>query len=536
MNFRRLAAVLTAAALTTTACGGSQETAPPPTSLEGGQVVFAVNDLPTSWNPASTAWAGPATTIARTFLDPLVVVDQNGGWQPYLAESLTPNADATQWDITLRDGITFHDGTPLNAEALVANLNNALGGIVLGPPLKSVTDITIANPLTVRITLNERHANFPLLFTSQGGYILAPATLTAYANGETGVRPIGTGPWQFSIDDSDGVIVTKNRNYWRFDADGNRLPYLDKIEFRLEPDVLTRRILLESGDIDALLDNTPAQVRQWADGTLSPGFTVIVDDNFSDRTYGALNTQTGPFFDVRLRRAAALATDRQAVVDLVGGGYPATDGPYTPDSPWYASSGWPDPNPDEAKRLVAQWTAENNGVPPQVDLVVSQGINQLKLAQTLETQWENVGFNVNVRSFPTEQFIVELVTGQFDALVVQQFSSVDPVGDESFWRAQTINPEGQLSLNFPRFSNGVIEEGLRQARATTDYETRKAGYTAVWREWAKEFPYLFLFSSPQAAVSSPRIQNVGILTTPDGQQAAEFSWGGTWLTQTSETK
>jgi peptide/nickel transport system substrate-binding protein len=529
---RLLIAAITSALLLSSCSSSSGNTEEKTATLEGGQIVFAVNDLPTSWNPASTAWAGPATTIARTFLDPLVVVDEQGNWLPYLAKSFTPNADATQWDITLRSDITFHDGTPLNAEALVANLDNARAGIVLGPPLKNVIDIVIANPMTVRLTLSEKHANFPLLFTSQGGYILAPATLEAYARQEKGIRPVGTGPWQFSIDDSDGVIVTKNQNYWRFDANGTRLPYLDKIEFRLEPDVLTRRILLESGDIDALLDNTPEQVRQWDERTLSPGFDIVISDDFTDRTYASLNTQAGPFFDVRLRRAVALATDRQTIADLAGGGYPVTDGPFTTNSIWHAESGWPQPNPEEAAKLVSQWTAES-GQAPDVDLVVSQGIGQLKIAQSLETQWENVGFKVNVRSFPTDDFIVQLVTGQFDVVVVQQFSSVDPIADESFWRAQTINPAGQLSLNFPRFSNDVIEEGLSQARATTDYDTRKAGYTAVWREWAKEFPYLFFFNSPQAAVSSPRIQNVGVLTTPDGEQAASFSWGGTWLTQTS---
>lgn len=529
-------AVLSAAVSACSKMEGDDSNSEISAPVSGGQIVFALNDLPTSWNPASTAWAGPATTIARTFLDPLVVVDENGSWAPYLAESFTPNENSTVWDIKLRENIFFHDGTPLTANALFLNMQNARSGIVLGPPLANVLDITEIGPLTLRITLTERHANFPLLFTSQGGYVLAPATLEAFTTGKPVNKPIGTGPWMFSVEDNKGVIVTKNQNYWRKDQNGNQLPYLDKIEFRLEPDVLTRSILLESGNYDALLDNTPSQIRSWQEGNLPEGFNLVEDLTFSDRTYGSFNTQEGAFRNVLLRQAAVLAADRETIAESVGGGFPVTDGPYSPQSQWHAPSGWPKRDTTKAQELVAKATAENGGVPPKISLIVSQGVNQLQLAQQLEKDWERVGFEVEVKSFPADTFIVQLVTGQFDVAVVQQFSGADPVSDESFWRGQTIRETGSISLNFPRFSNEVIEEGLRQGRAVSDYETRKAGYTAVWREWAKEYPYLFLFNSPQAAVSSSRVVNLGEMTTPEGTQAAPFSWGGIWLTETWATR
>jgi peptide/nickel transport system substrate-binding protein len=518
----------------TTSCSTSpnepeQQTLPDP--VEGGQIVFAINDLPTSWNPASTAWSGPATTVARTFFDPLVIINEQGSWSPYLG-NFTSNEDSTIWEISVREDVTFHDGDPLTAESVYANIQNSITGIVLGPPLQSVISVEITGPLTLKLTLSESHANFPLLFTSQLGYIISPKTLNAYKEGKKGIRPIGTGPWKYSVEDGRRVIVTKNQNYWRKDTNGNQLPYLNQIEFLYEPDVLARRLLVENQDVDALLDNTPKQVKRWQENGYPEGFTSITDKNFSDRTYINLNTQTGPLADVRLREALALTTNRQAIADIASDGFfPVTDGPYSPSSPWYAESGWPEINKEKAKALVAQWKQES-GLDPEISLIAAQGSIQVTMAQELERQWEEVGFVVNTKSYPTDKFIVELVTGQFDALIVQQFSAVDPIADESFWRAQTIGPEGSLSLNFPRFSNDVIEEGLRQSRATSDFDTRKAGYTAVWREWAKEFPYIFLYNSPQAVLAAPRVNNVGTITTPEEIKAAPFSWGATWVTET----
>lgn len=531
---RTLTVVLVAFLTVLPACSNTPEASPPPPSSEprmGGQLVFAVNDFPSSWNPASSAWSGPATTMARTFLDPLVVINERGEWSPYLADFIS-NDDFTSWLIKLKEGVKFHNGESLNADVLVANLENARAGIVLGPPLRSVTDITVEDPLTVRIVLSERHANFPFLFTSQGGYVFAQETLERFKTGDTS-NPIGTGPWQMQAQDPNRVVVTKNPNYWRSDANGTQYPYIQRVTFRYAPDLQTRKLGIENQDFDAVLENTPRTLVKWIEGNYPEGFSLLIDDNYSDRTYGNFNTQTGVFGDIRLREAIVLGTDRNAIAQLASDGFfPPTDGPYSSNSRWFSPSGWPEiSDVAKARSLVTQWTAEA-GAPPPVNLVVSQGVLNLAVGQELKKQWDNLGFKVTLSSYPTEQFIVKLVQGAFDVLVVQQFTSVDPVADESFWRAQTVAEPGGIGLNFPRFTNDIIEQALEQGRATKDYQTRKAGYATVWEEWAKRFPYLFLYNSQIAVLSSPRVSNMGSLQAGDATQALRFSWGATWLTET----
>lgn len=495
----------------------------------GGQVVFAVNDLPTDWNPASTAWSGPSTTVARTFLDPLVVVNEDGDWSPYLAD-FTPNGDATEWTLTLQEGVTFHNGDPFDADTVAANIENARSGILLGPPLRSLETVEILDPLTLRLSLNEQHANFPLLFTSQGGYMFAKQTLAEFASGGT-LRPIGTGPWRFSVDDGETVVVNRNENYWQKDDNGNTLPYIDRVEFRYEPDPQTRRIDIESENVDILLENTPEAVAAWENGEYPEGFTLVSSGDLTERTYVSLNAQSGPFADKRLREAVTLATNKERIADIASDGfYRPTDGPFSTNSRWHSPSGAPEQDLSRARTLVQEWTFENRGVPPEVELVVSQGVLNLGIGQELDSQWEEVGIQVNLRSYPTQDFIVKLVSGEFDAIEAQQFSAVDPIGDESFWKAETISPEGQIGLNFPRFSSDLVNKALTEARATTDYSTRRAAYATVWTAWANEYPYIFLFNSPNAALSAPRVSGVGELLSTNGTTALPFSWGGTWLT------
>ena len=136
-----------------TACGSSSNTssprsteAPPPPQ-SGGSIVVGTSSEVDGFNPLSNQWSGPAYQIGRAVYDPLVVMDKNGQWQPYLAKSITPNADFTVWTFELRPGITFHNGEKLDADALALYFEKATTS-----PLSSQgfpeQPIVIARPVT----------------------------------------------------------------------------------------------------------------------------------------------------------------------------------------------------------------------------------------------------------------------------------------------------------------------------------------------------------------------------------------------------
>ena len=170
---------------------------------------------------------------ARTVFDPLTIITANGGWAPYLAESVVPNADYTAWTITLRPNVVFHDGTPCNGAALLTNLEaqakSLLTGIVLSPTLVSITQ---TGPLAVTITFKTPWVPFPYYLAGgiggQIAYVAAPSML-ANPNGTS--HPVGTGPFVFKewVPNSH-FTATANPHYWR-----PGLPYLDADHLQADP-------------------------------------------------------------------------------------------------------------------------------------------------------------------------------------------------------------------------------------------------------------------------------------------------------------
>ncbi len=127
--------------------------------------------------------------------DTLTAVDINGKVQPYLAQSVTPNADATVFTITLRPGIKFHDGSPLDGDAVAQSLIANVKSPQNGPALFNVSDIKPTGPLTATVTCKESWPAFPYYLAYQIGTVMAPSMLASPNGGN--LKPIGTGPFAF---------------------------------------------------------------------------------------------------------------------------------------------------------------------------------------------------------------------------------------------------------------------------------------------------------------------------------------------------
>ena len=118
-------AIAVALILGVSACGSSSDTSSPssteapPAPQSGGSIVVGTSSEVDGFSALSSQWSGPAYQIGRCVYDPLVVMDKDGHWQPYLAKSITPNADFTVWTFELRPGVMFHNGEKLDADALV---------------------------------------------------------------------------------------------------------------------------------------------------------------------------------------------------------------------------------------------------------------------------------------------------------------------------------------------------------------------------------------------------------------------------------
>ena len=258
----------------TAAPGGSEAptseagstTAPAAQATPGGKVIMGIEaDTSSPWMPAEMVCALSCHQIIKTVYDPMLIPNEDGGWSPYLLESLTPNADYTVWTMKARPGITFHDGTPLDGAALADNVTRFQKGILTGAYFSNVESATVnpADPLAVDVKMKTPWVTFPeVLLIGQIDYIASPTWMAAADKDETlKSKPVGTGPFVFEdYKPNEFFKAKKNPNYWN-----KPYPYLDEIEFRPIPDALNRRDALKSGAVDLIHTDNGQVITEFRD-------------------------------------------------------------------------------------------------------------------------------------------------------------------------------------------------------------------------------------------------------------------------------
>jgi peptide/nickel transport system substrate-binding protein len=215
--------------------------------LTGGEITIGIVSETNSWYPPEAEWAFAAgEVVADAFYETLFTRTGTGELIPHLAASdAVPNTDATQWSVTLRPGITFHDGTPLDADSLV-EMGELWDEGRFATPGEGVETTTKVDDLTVTYGLYDPDPAFVATLAVRRGAAFSPTAARAFGD-SAGEHPVGTGPFVFQSWTRDSQLVaTRNPNYWQ---DG---PYLDKVTFRVLVDINSRMASLESGDIDVI--------------------------------------------------------------------------------------------------------------------------------------------------------------------------------------------------------------------------------------------------------------------------------------------
>jgi ABC-type transport system substrate-binding protein len=474
--------------------GSGGTSAPQP----GGTLVFGIEAETQAWNPTTSRFAISGHTVASSIYDPLMTIDQDGNPQPYLAESVTPNLDFTEWRIKLQDGIRFHDGTPLTADAVQADLDAHRGSALTGAVLDNVADVQVEDELNVVVTMVEPWASFPYMLSANIGYVFAPSML-ADTDGEQ--TPIGTGPFQMEEwSPGESVNVIRNDDYWR---EGR--PYLDGIEFRVIPDPTERAEALRSGDVDLIHTVRDEDVLQFR----SDAEVNLIEDDSGEENFAMLNTEAAPFDDPLVRQALAMATDQQRLVDVLGSGIVREATSLFPEGlPWHPDDpGYPAFDPDQAAVLVAQ-SEELTGQPVRFTFTTTPTTDNLSSAQLLEAMWEEVGMEVEVATVEQSELINLAITGEFQAVNFRLFGSPDPDGEFVWLHSSHSEPVGEISLNFSRMENPVVDAALEAGRTTDDPEVRERSYQTLAQEVNTTLPFVWLQQTLWALVARSSVQGL----------------------------
>jgi peptide/nickel transport system substrate-binding protein len=494
-------------AMLLTACGNSGSSSNAANigkPVHGGAITIGVDAAPAGFDPAIDSIPSPgADSIARSIFETLVVPGNVSGYKLYDAKSMTHNANATVWTITLRSGIRFSDGTPLNAAAVQYDFErvNKIGfaGNQTWPSLKTVE---VVNNLTVRVILKYPDGAFPVELYSQLGTLGSP---TAYRKEGTAFasHPVGSGPYELQtwISGNKAVLV-RNPYYWR-----KPYPYFSKVTFLVIPNQESSLAALEAHTVDAAEIN-PADI------------PTARKDGFSIRqgTFGttdlALNSSAPPLNDLAVRRAIEMAINKKAVVQTAFSGVgPVTDTLAPPGNPFYTKVNGQGYDPSEAAALVKQYKAKTGHVPTFQIAEANDPQDEL-FAQVVQQELDSVGMKVTI-SQPQDPNAHDL---ELLALKYQAATDAIPEGlDPGLWWPIIFASKSDGGIeNFYGYSNPTIDKAINIAHETTNLALEKREYAIVEQQVAANYYTIPIRGVIYAEAYAPDIHGEGDWKLPDG--------------------
>jgi peptide/nickel transport system substrate-binding protein len=515
------------------------------TPVSGGSVVWALPaETSGGWCLTEGQLAISGIQIARAIYDSLTVPDAHEVYRPFLARSVTSNAAHTVWNITLRSGIKFHDGSPLDAEVVKNNLDAYWGHYKNRHPLlstfifgKYIHDIKITGPLSVEVDTVPWTA-FPAYLYGSGRFgIMAQAQLDDVNTCAS--KLIGTGP--FMMKDwqrNDHFTAVRNPNYWRNDAKGNRLPYLDSITFK--PVVTSAQMLngIQSGDLDLVLDDTPVNIAEYR--TLQRGGHINLTESaqYPELAYTLFNVTIAPFNNIDARLAFAYALDRVTSNRLRGKSITkVATGPFGPGVMGYLpKTDFPVYDPAKAKMYVDKYQKETGHRLEFTYLSPGTDPEILKTISLVKTYEERVGIKMTVKAVDESQGINSVIGKQFQAVGWRNHPGFDPDTEYVWWHCD--NPSGTCDnpVNFGGFNDPVINKAMEDGRSNPDPAKRRADYEAVNREFAKQVYGSWGSWVDWVVPTDPRVHGIDNLPLPDGEApfpglTSGFDPAGLWLSK-----
>lgn len=485
------------------ACGGgSEEPAPTSESGSSGGSGGASATQEATQEPAGQAKSGGSITVGMNrepdsmdqhvgssrynemvnanIYDRLLEYDADGNYIPGLLERWEAGSDGLSWTLTFKQGVKFHDGTPLNAEAAKFNFDR-----IADPETKSQKAVGLLGPYegteviddyTVTLTFTDLYAGFIDAMASFYLVMQSPAAIEKFG-ADYGQNPVGTGPYMFKEwVQKDHLTIVRNPDYtW---GPTGEPAYLDEITFKFIPENATRVTTLETGETDIIV-NTPLQ--DYDRLSTDSNFTVMMAPVLGQPPSMIINTEKPPTDDVKVRQAIQYAIDQDEIIDVIYYGvYERAYGPLTQYNRYYDSS-VEDMYPhdlDQANALLeeAGWTLGSDGIRQKdgqpLRLVYLTFPASDGLAELIQAQLRRAGIDVEILQLDNPANL-----------------SASQAGEHSLrWLNWLFSDAGELSTtfhsknigsgwNFSRWRSDELDQLLDQGQEEMDPDQRAEIYS-----------------------------------------------------------
>ena len=491
--------------------------------------------------------------VYASLCDKLVDITPDLEIIPMLASGWEWNAEGTELTMNLREGVTFHDGEPFNAQAVAANIDRSQNFELSRrkSEVKSIESTEVIDDYTIKFNLSAPDATLLAQFADRSGMMLSPkATDEAgeafglnrpvwvqycsypwkvVTEGSLGIStakgkpvrdiigqsvPVSAGPFKFKERiQQDRIVLERFDDYYRADEIN-----FDSVTFLPIPDTTVRLANLRAGDLHMLerLAATDLASAEADDGLAVEKATSLGYQGIT------INLANGPAAEnplgqnAAVRKALSLAIDRNALNQVVfEGAFAPGNQPYSPTSPWYnAEFPVPERDVEAAKALL---TEAGFPVGVTIEVQVANYPVQTQVMQVIQAMASEAGITI------------ELAAKEFATLLADQ-SAGDYTASQIGWSGR-VDPDGNIhgfvttggGLNDAKFSNTDVDAALNAARVAPDPEARKASYDAARDVLIEESPLVYLYHQTWIWALSDKIE--GFTPYPDGMIRLE---GVTW--------
>ena len=474
--------IAVAAALTLSSCASGAEPASVGTSsdkpVEGGTLTYLANTEPPVWDGQRIPSLN-ANSINSSIFDTLVAQAEDGTYKPNLATEWEISDDGLTYTFTLREGVTFHDGSPFNAEVLKQNLDRPLNEPDLATVSTGIAGSEVVDEYTLKVTLSRPNAALIHAFSTPHWPIYSGVVLSEHAPAELASDPtlsIGTGPFKVAeYSKGSKLVLERNEDYdWAPETWGHEgAAYLDEVVIQFVPEPQARIGALTSGQADAVDQVPPLNIPEVE----SAGDVILTKDNTGTPYYLALNPNIAPFDDQNVRLAFREAIDVEGLLKgIYGGVYSKAWTTTLPDTPPLGSfddslegswdydldgatalleeAGYDEVDSDgyrvkDGQRLTIQWA---------VDSLYVQTDQRQQLGEAIASSLKEAGFEVIRTPYDTASFTAQLAKGEHN--LADSSRGYADVGTSvvPFWTRTIPSSNGGSGINYGLVSDPRIDE------------------------------------------------------------------------------
>ncbi|EFO80320.1 extracellular solute-binding protein, family 5 [Oscillochloris trichoides DG-6] len=497
-----------------TAAATTEATTEPTTAatepVMGGTVTRAITAEPTSLDPHAAPGSGQNIILPYIF-DTLIFRDMDNTYKPYLAKSWEISEDGLTVTFTLRDDVTFHDGTPLNADAVVFTFNRFKDAKTSsGEGLAMMTGVEAVDAYTVRFTFSAPSAVFFSTLVTPYAGIVSPTAVEAEGDA-FGQQPVGSGPFKIAEwQQGTAVVLERNPDYkWSPETISNPgAPYIDNVVFKVIPDAATQLAALQAGEVDLIFVNSPNHISK-----LTEDSTVqLIETQLNSMVYLGFNCAKAPFDDVKVRQALSHAINKDEILlaALNGMGQVAF-APMAPTLPGFDASlkdlelGY---DPAKATELLTE-----AGFAPGPDGTMTKDDQALNLvlltfarapnedvATLIQNQLKAIGVNVEIQQFDTATAAKAATEGQFH-LILWRYDRNDADVLNVNLHSDRIGSSNRFG-----YSNPEVDALLDQAAQELDETKRAALYVEAQKLIMPDAPWQPLYIPVDVLAISKRVE------------------------------